>query len=226
MNRAEAPEWKSCDAHALVLLHFHFSRFCVSCPMARSDVGNSAPAPCPAAIPRDRLATGGLTPSSHRNRLVSISWPSAAVFVQDQLEPVPRPACLKRYSACSWAAALSPSRRTLYRSAIPGWHIARFRTPTTTNARLGRRPAAPGRHHAVFADPPVSAHRSAARISTPSRRGRARSAPPCARTPTVRSIRTPQATPPAPRCLPRPAGTAAMRTGCPRIPGSAPAPAP
>ena len=49
------------------------SCICGSSPMVPSDVGNSAPAPCPAAILRDLLAAGGRTPSSNRNRAASIS---------------------------------------------------------------------------------------------------------------------------------------------------------
>jgi len=85
-------------------------------------------------------------------------------------------------------------------------------------------PGSPGRGHSVVADFAGQHAPQRCLYLHPSRR--ARCVPPCARTPTVPSNRTPQATPPAPRCLPRPAGTSAMHTACPRTPGSAPAPAP
>ena len=159
------------------------------------------------------------SPSASASPMMA-NTPSTASLAAPLLTPV---RAAKR-SAISVLFMCSPPAMMLCRSAIPGWHIARFQTPTITNARLRRRPAAPGRGHSVVA---YSAGQCAPQrtscISGPSRR--APCVPPCARTPTVRSNPTPQATPPAPCCLPRPAGTAAMRTGCPPIPGSAPAPA-
>ena len=160
------------------------------------------------------------SPSARASPTIA-NTPSTASLAAPLLSPV---RAAKR-SAISVLSIPSLLAVMLCRSAIPRWHIARFQTPTTTNSQLPRRPATPRRIRSVVADPPVSPHRSNSCISGPSRRGSARCAPPCARTPTVRSIRTPQPTPPAPCCVPRPAGTSSMRSGCARTPGSAPAPA-
>ena len=153
------------------------------------------------------------SPSASASPMVA-NTPSTASLAALLLSPV---RAAKR-SAISVLFMCSPPAVTLCRLVIPGWHIARFQTPTITNARLLLGAAIPS-----SADPPVSAH---ACVTGPIRRGRARCAPPSARTPTVRSNRTPQATPQARCWVPRPPGTSSMRTGCPRTPGSAPAPAP
>ena len=63
-----------------------------------------------------------------------------------------RPVRAANRSAISVLFMCSPPAVTPCRSAIPGRHIARFRTSSTTNSRMPRRPAAPGRGHSVVAD--------------------------------------------------------------------------
>ena len=123
-----------------------------------------------------------ITSPSARASPTIANTPSTASLAAPLLSPV---RAAKR-SAISVLFISSLPAVMLCRSAIPGWRIARFQTPTTTNSRLPRRPAAPRRIRSAVADPPVSPHRSRSCISGPIRRGRSRCAPPCARTPTVR----------------------------------------
>ena len=73
-------------------------------------------------------------PSSHRKRVISTSWPSAAVFAEDQFKPFPRSSCLIHDAASRLAAIHPPTPRPAWLFPAPAGQLAEC--PSSHSNRL------------------------------------------------------------------------------------------
>ena len=76
------------------------ARFCIFHQEGLADPSLVCPNRCLPSIRCSIRRSLRQRPSSHRKRVISTPWPSAAVFAEDQLEPFPRSSCLICNSAC------------------------------------------------------------------------------------------------------------------------------